>query len=195
MKIDCLLRTRYQGGCLHKCPAHLLRILLCECSIVHQHPGDTSGAYGVADEQQRELIVAVSKRRSLISHEWLDDLEVFGFIRQYMRLAAVSVHLVVIAVGLPLMLAQALPCVIVPLAVAAYLAPGAAGAGLGGDREALIIAVILLFLGEDMVAVVLCLFAKRQLVVGGVHLQQGVMGERRGLPWLLSGILLYGDSI
>ena len=188
MKIDCLLRTRYQGGCLHKCPAYLLRILLSECSIVHQHPGDTGGAYGVADEQQRELIVAVSKRRSLISHEWLDDLEVFGFIRQYMRLASVSVHLVVIAVGLPLMLAQTLPCVVVPLAFGADLAPGAAGAGLGGDREALIVG-ILLFLRENTV-VVLCLFAKRQLVVGGVHLQQGVMEEGE-LTVGGDGILLY----
>ena len=57
----------------------------------------------------------------------------------------------------------------------AYLAPGAAGAGLGCDREALFVDILLL-LGEDIV-VVLCLFAKRQLVVGGVHLQQGVMED------------------
>ena len=92
-----------------------------------------------------------------------------------MRLAEVSFLHVVFAMLLIHVLEQSLPVIAVLLAEVAYLAPGAAGAGLGGDREALFVD-ILFFLGEDIV-VVLCLFAKRQLVVGGVHLQRGVMEE------------------
>ena len=90
-----------------------------------------------------------------------------------MRLAEVSLLMVFVAVDLVCMLAQALLGVQVLLAEGADLALRAAGAGLGAGVEALLVAF--LFLGEDM-GVVLCLFGKRQPVVGGVHLHAGRHG-------------------